>query len=232
MTKFIDAIGVVYGRLTILERVLSPTKANLTYYKCKCNCGNIAIISRPNLVSGHTISCGCYKKELMTSNKYKETHNESRTRLYHTWQSMKQRCYDINIKEYKWYGARGIGICIEWMDYISFSNWAKGNGYKKHLTIDRIDNDGDYEPNNCKWSTTKQQNRNKTTTRFVELNGEKKGLGEWSEILNIPMSTMVNRANRKCSPEQILNTNYKRRNIETITPKEKEELLRKWESKN
>ena len=209
--KYIDETGSRFGRLTVLRKAEKRQGSNLTHWVCECDCGNIKEVSRPNLITGHTRSCGCLNIENKIGNKYSITHNESRTRLYHTWQKMKQRCYDKNTKEYKWYGARGIGIHVEWMDYVKFSNWAKENGYKKYLTIDRIDNNGDYEPNNCKWSTTKEQNRNKTTTRFIKLNGEKKSLGEWGEILKIPMSTMVNRANRGCTPEEILNTNYKKR---------------------
>lgn len=206
--KFIDMTGMEFGRLTILQRVPTPKHSRVTHWECMCECGKVMVTTRPNLINGHTVSCGCYALEVRRGNKHGVTHNESRTRLYHIWQSMKQRCYDENVEGYKWYGAVGVEVCEEWMEYINFSKWAKSNGYNKKLTIDRIDVNGDYEPNNCKWSTTKEQNRNKTTTRYIEFEGHKRSLGEWSELLKIPMSTIVNRLNRGCSPKEALNTDY------------------------
>lgn len=209
--KFIDMTGRVYGRLTIIKRVPTPKHLRVTHWECKCECGNLIVTSRPNLITGHTTSCGCYARELISGNKYRETHNESTTRLYYVWQNMKQRCYDESLENYKDYGGRGIKICDEWMEYANFANWAKANGYKNNLSIDRIDVNGDYKPTNCRWVTMKQQNRNKTTTRYIELKGVKKSVGEWSEILNIPISTIINRLDRGCDAEEALNTNYRRR---------------------
>lgn len=209
--KFIDMEGMQFGRLTVIKRVPTPKHLRVTHWECRCECGNLITTSRPNLITGHTTSCGCYALETKIGNKHRETHNESRTRLYHIWQSMKQRCYDKNHEGYEWYGGRDIKIYDEWMEYINFSKWAKANGYKTNLTIDRIDVNGNYEPNNCRWATIKQQNRNKTTTRYIELDGTKKSLGEWSEILDIPMNTIINRLDRGCDAKEALDTNYKRR---------------------
>lgn len=209
--KFIDMTGMKYGRLTVIKRVPTPKHLRVTHWECRCECGSLIVTTRPNLITGHTTSCGCYAAELMAGNRYRETHNESRTRLYHIWQSMKQRCYDETLENYNNYGGRGIRVCDEWMEYTNFSMWAKANGYNENLTIDRIDVDGNYEPNNCRWVTMKEQNRNKTVTRYIELEGVKKSVGEWSELLDIPISTIINRLNRGCEPSEVLNTNYKRR---------------------
>lgn len=133
------------------------------------------------------------------------------TRLYFIWQGMKQRCFDINDSAYKWYGAKGITVCDEWLKFENFYKWAHENGYTENLTIDRKDNTRNYEPVNCKWSTVKEQNRNKTINRKIELGGIVRCVSEWSEILKMPINTIINRLNRGCSAEKALNPNYQRR---------------------
>lgn len=211
MGTFQDIAGTRFNRLVVLRRVDNLPGSNLTRWECQCDCGNITQVSRANLTTGHTTSCGCYAMELAKGNKYGETHGQSRTRLYSTWQGMKQRCYDKNVVEYQYYGAKGISVCEDWMDFPAFSAWAKANGYKRHLTIDRIDNAGNYTPENCRWVTAKQQSRNKTTTRFVEFGGVSKCVAEWSEELGIPTNTINNRLNRGMGAEDALNTDYYKR---------------------
>ena len=112
----------------------------------------------------------------------KKTHGMSRTRIYKIWEAMKQRCYNQNEPSYKNYGGRGISVCQEWKsDFMSFYAWAMDNGYKEDLTIERIDNDGNYEPSNCKWITLQEQENNRRTTVFMELDGEKMSLKQWAE---------------------------------------------------
>lgn len=107
-------------------------------------------------------------------------------RLYHSWKHMKQRCYNNNDRDYKDYGARGITVCDEWKnDFMSFYDWAINNGYDDTLTIDRIDVNGNYEPNNCQWATRKQQSRNRRNIKQYTINGETHCLSEWCELLNI-----------------------------------------------
>ena len=125
-------------------------------------------------------------------------HGGRHTRLYAIWCSMKTRCYCPNVRAYRYYGGRGITICSEWLnDYISFRNWAMSNGYKEGLTIDRIDNDGNYEPSNCRWTTRKEQANNQRTTIKIEYKGEKKSLHEWAETLNINPHTLYFRIFRQ-----------------------------------
>lgn len=129
----------------------------------------------------------------------KKTHGMTNTRMYRIWDAMKQRCYNKNHPVYKDYGGRGIQICPEWRtDFMSFYNWATQNGYQEDLTIDRIDNDGDYEPSNCRWATLQEQENNRRTTVFVELDGEKMSLKQWAEKTGVRYQTVLRkRARRK-----------------------------------
>lgn len=117
-------------------------------------------------------------------------HGGKHTRLYNIWKSMRQRCSNRNASNYKNYGARGIRVCDEWNDFAVFSAWAMSSGYNDSLTIDRIDNNGDYSPTNCRWATYTEQARNKRNTVLYEYNGEARTLMEWEEIFGIPWGTM------------------------------------------
>lgn len=121
-------------------------------------------------------------------------HGQTGTRLYRIWKAMKTRCYNSNFPRYKDYGGRGIAICSEWLnDPCSFFEWAKSNGYNDNLTIDRIDNDGDYTPNNCRWTTKKQQNNNRRTNRFFTFCGVTKTIAQWAEETGINQFTLYDR---------------------------------------
>ena len=145
-------VGEKFGRLTVIQR----SNSNKYYFICLCECGNEKEIRKNHLMQGRTKSCGCLNRE----NHIK--HNLYKHPLYRIWSGIKTRCYNKNNKDYKNYGARNIKICEEWLnDPKVFIKWALKNGYKKELSIDRINNNGDYEPNNCKWSTAKEQANNK-----------------------------------------------------------------------
>lgn len=122
------------------------------------------------------------------------THQETKTRLHKIWSSMHERCENVNHKYYKHYGGRGIHVCEEWEDYVNFRDWAVSNGYSDNLTIDRINNDGNYEPSNCRWSTFSEQAKNKRTNHFVTVNGEKMILSDCARRYGIPKSTVRWRA--------------------------------------
>ena len=157
-------IGEKYGRLTVLEKTSKKQGTNYLY-KCKCDCGNIKLVSSGRLGIS-TFSCGCYKIECH------RTHNESRTRLYNIWIGMKSRCCNPDNPRYHSYGGRGICICDEWRDsFEKFRDWAYLNGYSEHYTIDRINNNGDYEPQNCRWATDTAQVRNRNPYGEIPYDG-------------------------------------------------------------
>lgn len=158
MSKINDLTGKKFGKLTIIK-YYGSNKNGRALWLCKCECGNYKIILGNSLLSKSTLSCGCYNKE--SASKRFTKHNFSNTKLYKVWQGMKTRCYNPKFIYYRNYGGRGITICDEWLNnFKNFYNWAINNGYKEGLTIDRINNDGIYEPSNCRWITRAEQNRN------------------------------------------------------------------------
>ena len=180
--KLIDMTGEVYGRLTVIERAKN-TKQGKTQWLCQCSCGNKAIVPRKRLKEGSTKSCGCYRVDL---GKLNRTHGMKGTRLYRIWTGAKDRCLNTNSKYWDRYGGRGITFCDEWKTFENFMEWAKQNGYSKKLTLDRIDNDGNYEPSNCRWATMKQQQNNRSNNLRYTFKGVTHTLSEWSDIIQKP----------------------------------------------
>ena len=126
-------------------------------------------------------------------------------RLYRIWMAMRARCNCKNFIPYKHYGGRGITVCNEWNDYLVFKEWALSNGYEEHLSIDRIDHNGNYEPSNCRWSTAEVQANNKRNNHLIAINGESHTLAEWAKLSGVNYSTIRSRINRdKLKPEEAL----------------------------
>ena len=153
----IDLTGQRFGRLTVLKRAETINKR--TRWLCRCDCGEEVIVEAYNLKKGHTQSCGCLQRE--AASKANTTHGMRGSRLYRIWVCMHNRCYRKCYHAYNHYGGRGITICDEWHDFQAFQYWAIENGYNDDLSIDRIDNDKGYYPDNCRWVTMEEQNRNK-----------------------------------------------------------------------
>ena len=213
LSKYIDLTGRRYGRLVAIRKADERYDGRHAFWECQCDCGNKTIVRKDSLESGHAKSCGCYAKDRRTDFHLLSVGDKG-TRLYKTWQGIKQRCLNPNANEYKNYGGRGITICDEWKDsYTEFKNWSIENGFNESLngreqSIDRIDVNGNYEPNNCRWADSKTQNYNKRVTQRVNINGEEKTLIEISEEYDIPLSLIRSRYRRykngKCSLEELL----------------------------
>jgi hypothetical protein len=147
---------------------------------CRCQCGKEREINHYNLLYGKSVSCRCYSIELVQERCV--IHGASRTFLYGVWLGIRKRCTNRSEPQYRDYGGRGIRVCEEWMhDFVAFRDWANANGYTRGLDIDRIDNDGNYDPSNCRFVTRQRNNRNKRTTRWLTAFGETKSLMDWAE---------------------------------------------------
>lgn len=150
--KKTNLTGQTFGRLTVLR--FAEIRKKLACWECQCSCGNKKIISGRDLVRGRTKSCGCFRKEI------NKTHGLSQTRLFRIWCLIRRRCFKQGTRGYKYYGSRGITICKEWLEFMPFYNWAMSQGYRENLTIERIDNNGNYESSNCTWIPQAQQTQN------------------------------------------------------------------------
>ena len=193
MGKFQDLTGQRFGRLIALE-VVGKNSKNESIWKCQCDCGNTTEVLMGKLVHRRTKSCGCYRRDFK---KYDAKYNEIiYRRLYCIWGKMRQRCLKPYCKAYKDYGGRGITICKEWENFNNFRDWALSNGYRDDLTIDRIDNDGNYEPSNCRWATMLQQQNNKRNNRLLTYNGITMTFSDWARELGIENSTLYKRLER------------------------------------
>ena len=200
MGRFNDLTGKVFGRLTVLYKDYYNDKHHATYWRCKCQCGNEVTINGNSLTRGLTKSCGCIHKEVMS--KVHKTHGGSQERLYGIWLHMKNRCYLKSDEYYNHYGGRGISVCEEWKDdYLKFREWSYSNGYdenakKYDCTLDRIDVNGNYEPNNCRWVNQIIQSNNRRNNHKITINEETHTIAEWTRIKGFKKDLIYNRLNR------------------------------------
>jgi hypothetical protein len=181
----IDITGQKFNRLTAIEPVYKG-KNSVWYWKFKCDCGNEKVCNSVEVRRGKTKSCSCLALERNKDGRYTRKHGLSDSRLYSIHSGMKGRCYRKTHSNYKYYGGRGIKICDEWLGkdgFIHFYEWAINNGYKKGLTIDRIDVNKGYSPDNCRWTTRLKQCNNKRNNCYVTFNGITHTTSEWSKLL-------------------------------------------------
>ena len=199
-----DITGQRFGKYTVISRV-ENNKHDMAMWLCQCDCGTQKIVMGSSLRRGLILSCGCYHKEKVSQ--LQTTHGQSKTRLFHLWQSIKARCNNPNNKHYSYYGGRGISLCPEWeSDFSRFAEWAHNNGYDDTLTIDRIDPDKGYEPSNCKWSTRQEQQSHLRNCRIFEINGVSHPLNTWCKIYNMPHETVRKRLEKGWDIEKALST--------------------------
>lgn len=204
-----DLTNQKFGRLTVIKRaeaIISKSGKKRGRWLCKCDCGQYATVLTDSLKSGSTKSCGCYRTE--SRKNVNKKHGMIGTRLYTEWISMKSRCYYTQNKAYERYGGRGIAICVEWLNsFDAFYEWAIANGYSDDLTIERVDVNGDYCPENCCWIPANEQAKNRRTTlRIVDENGEMVYVMDVADKNGISMSNVVARKSRGWSLEKALST--------------------------
>jgi len=206
-----DLLGQVFERLTVIEYAGRLGKYRFTHWKCKCTCGTVKIIRSSHLVAKRTLSCGCIQRE-RTKERFM-THGQYNTSEYRTWCHLRERCSNPNDKGYPNYGGRGISVCDRWKSFENFFADVGKRPTPSH-TLDRIDNDGNYCPENCRWATWSQQMRNRRNTRMLTLHGETKCMTEWSQIKKIHIGTLWNRISKLgWTDEKALTTPVRSRRI-------------------
>ena len=177
-----DLTNRKFGRWIVLG-LDTEKNSSRKYWKCICECGCERSVYHASLISGSSISCGCYQKDVM-KNKL-TTHNLTGSRLMNIFYNIKTRCCNVKDKRYKDYGGRGIKICKEWENnFLNFYMWAINNGYNDNLTIDRIDNNGDYSPKNCRWVSFEEQSNNRRNSIFIIVNNISKTLKQWTNLMS------------------------------------------------
>lgn len=204
----LDLTGQRFGRLVALQdtgKRMEPS--HLHIWLCKCDCGNYTEVNVGDLRNGTTKSCGCWRKE--RAGNLNRTHGGRHERLYLVWMDMRRRCRDKKDVQYMNYGGRGIKVCDEWSDYAAFREWALQTGYdssakSRRCTIDRIDSDGDYCPENCRWADSITQNNNRRNNVFYTLNGKTMTAAMWARENGISNNAIYKRIKAGWSLERAL----------------------------
>lgn len=215
--KLNDLTGQKFYRLTVVSR--APTRKHTTRWECECECGNRRIVGAAHLITGHTRSCGCLGREITISRSMKHGHKTraKTSREYEAWRGAKARTSRINHKRFADWGGRGIRMCEEWRD--NFEQFLADMGpCPPGYSLDRIDNDGNYEPINCRWSSPTQQNTNQRPRRrgykkqlgrgyqhshFITYNDRTLNVTEWASLMNLPRGTFYARVRRQWPLEKI-----------------------------
>lgn len=196
MPKYRDLAGCKFGRIRVIKPVDEKCESGKhKRWICICDCGKFKVCYSDKLLKGDNKSCGCIN------------HGKTKTRLYHIWAHMKDRCYNSKGQNYHLYGERGITICDEWLsDFMNFYKWSMAHGYSDELSIDRIDNNKGYYPDNCRWTNMKIQANNTRSNHLITYLNETKTLTEWAEQLGIKSNTLLYRLRRGWTVERAFTT--------------------------
>jgi hypothetical protein len=198
--NFTDLTGQRFGRLVVIKRGQNlAARTGTVYYECQCDCGNIKTICRNGLKSGDVKSCGCFRRET------KLTHGQNNSITYSTWEHMKGRCFNTKNDSYNDYGGRGITVCEQWLKFENFLS-DMGERPSADHSIERLDNDGNYEPGNCVWATIDKQSRNKRNNHLIEFRGVVMNELDWSVRLGMTSNAVGRRIKRGWSVERALTT--------------------------
>ena len=189
-------VGDKYNFWEVIE--FSHFHKGRKYWLCRCECGTTKAVACTHLILERSKSCGCYRKSVLTK------HGMSDSRLYHIWNGMIERCkYETNIS-YPNYGGMGIEVCDEWLESSAFIKWAFENGYSEKMTLDRIDVNKGYSPDNCRWTDIITQANNKKNNVLLTVNGETHTCAEWSRITGISTKNICYRLKAGWNPEDIV----------------------------
>lgn len=193
-------IGRRFGRLLVIER--APSRKGASYWLCQCDCGGSKIIRGRSLQRNVSRSCGCLERESRT------THGQSRNPAFASWKAMKDRCLNRDSLDWKYYGGRGIEVCEPWI--ASFENFWRDMGDRPpNTSLDRMDNDGNYEPGNCRWATIEMQANNTSRNRRITIGAETKTMAQWAKSIDVSVDWLANRLD-KMSPEEALDKQIQR----------------------
>lgn len=198
-----DLTNKKFGNLLVIERRGSDVKGQALWL-CRCDCG-VEKVVRGHDLKGGVKSCGCSR--IKNCGLYQ--HGLSKTKLHSTWRAIKDRCYNENNKSYRFYGGRGIKVCEEWLnDFVPFYEWSNSHGYSENLTIDRIDPDGDYSPDNCRWIDRVAQANNTRRNIYITIDGETKTLAQWCPLLGVNYHSVQTRIYKGWEPKLALTTPF------------------------
>ena len=201
MTRAVDLTGQVFGRLTVVGAAPHrPDPRRRACWRCSCSCGATKEVRADHLTSGASQSCGCQIGALA---KLRATHGKTRTPEYRVWGAMIERCHSPSSKAFRFYGGRGIMVCDRWRDFAAFIA-DMGPRPGNDLQLDRIDNNGNYEPGNVRWATRKENCRNRRDNLLVTIDGATKSVAEWSEVAVVKPETFYRRVKRGWDPEAAL----------------------------
>lgn len=211
-----DLTGRTFGRLTVL-RFAGRDKHRHLIWTCQCECGNVRDVTKWNLLNGITVSCGCYTSD--RARKQLTKHGFYNNQFYSVWRDMMRRCYDVKQSCYDRYGGRGISVCDEWHNVESFIQWCESQPFKTGLTIDRIDNNKGYSPENCRFVTLKENQNNRSSNHVISYAGKSQTITEWAEETGLTPSCLYGRINRLgWSVERALSTPSRRtRNVSELS---------------